>query len=341
MQKWTVEQDIRATNIMKGISIIAVVCLHVFTSIPNMYTNLPVRSLVIGVDQLLRFCVPLFVVISGYGLASRYMRDLPVVQYFRKRVLRLIPLYLVWSGIFLFLFSDWQHTPISSLVRTILLGKADYHLYFVPMIIQLYVLFPLLRFLMNKGQKGTLFLTLFLQLGMYLFLTYASGHLIDYSSLIDQNHYAICLNWIFYFGFGMWIAYREGSRVKNQKSKESNVWVYSILALVGIWLAYTTAAQDILHGVDPLIALRFTRFSVIVYTIGFTGLLFLLRKYFLAIPRFVQTALAWCGNESYLIYLSHTVVLRIVFAIVVGVAFFSLLPISILYSIAVWISTYL
>jgi surface polysaccharide O-acyltransferase-like enzyme len=71
-----------------------------------------------------------------------------------QRWLKLLPLYLLWSAIHLIsftLYPEWRIMPEYSLTATAVGGLADYQLYFVPLILQLYLVFPWLIKLTKKG----------------------------------------------------------------------------------------------------------------------------------------------------------------------------------------------
>ena len=61
--------EMAATNQLKGLAILAVVVLHILSNIPGKYITTPqILPWVLAIDQIARFCVPIFVAISGYGL---------------------------------------------------------------------------------------------------------------------------------------------------------------------------------------------------------------------------------------------------------------------------------
>src|SRR5258707_920866 len=95
-------QDVAAVNLLKGLAIIAVIVLHVLSSVPHVFAGAMTSFSVIVTDQFLRFCVPLFIGLSGYALASRYGSKIDLPTFFKRRVLRILPQYILWSLIFIF-----------------------------------------------------------------------------------------------------------------------------------------------------------------------------------------------------------------------------------------------
>jgi probable poly-beta-1,6-N-acetyl-D-glucosamine export protein len=307
-------RDIRSTTILKGIAICGVLYLHIISSIPNLYQHLALWTIIS--DQIARFCVPLFVALSGYVLAVKY-RDLENLwTFFVRRVTKLFPSYLLWSAIFIIatlIYSNLDDAQrVMPLWRKIFLGKSDYHLYFVPMIVQLYMLFPFLQWMMKRKATVTLFFLMLVQVGAFLLLTpLILGKYISTESIVDQNHYGISLFWIFYFGLGMWIADMQHAK----KSIKRFVPLFVLLLVGGLSLTVTDAISGVHTGSNTITALRFTRFPLALYATGLIGVVMNYRLVFLAFPGFIVGLLEWMGEYSYLIYLSHTLLLRVLFSL--------------------------
>lgn len=331
--------DINATSMLKGIAILGVVTLHIFTSTPGFFTGRTTPLGPIAFDQLLRFCVPLFIALSGYALARRYKKGFSLITYFRRRIMTIVPLYLLWSLLFIYIFPRlypaWASAPGIPLLDILLLGKADYHLYFVPLIVQLYIFFPFLIQWMRRRPIATLFGMGLIQVGAFLLLSrWSLGNLVDAQFIWDQSHYGISFFWIFYFGLGMWIAETQGQR------KWRRSWVvYLSLLIVGIIASILGAKSSIQGGLDTILALRFTRFPVALYASGVIGLTLHFREPILRQAASLRHVLVRLGENSYLIYLSHTIVLRMLFSYLEHTqSLISLIPALLIYLVAVAVS---
>lgn len=296
-------------DVIKAVAIIAVVLVHT-TSLSYSYfprNGIGWSSLLV-IDQLTRFCVPVFVALSGYGLGIKNMdigRDYR--QFFRRRVVKLLPWYLFWSGIIYFyirLGDEWNHVEHFPLWKIIFMGKADYHLYFVPMIVSLYLIFPILAFLIKKfGWRIILFLGL-LQ-GLLFFLTSLEAEKIIKLGFSwgDQQQYLFFGSWIFYFALGIYLNFLPGVM-----SKRNNL--IKLVAVVSLTLGLAFILVDTFRlvgeGADIIAATRFTRIPVLVFATGFILSSLVWRKFWLGFPRIF----IWIGERSFIIYLSHTLVLR-------------------------------
>lgn len=96
-------------------------------------------------DAIFRFGVPIFVMISGaLFLAPDY--ELDVKRLYKHNILRMIVVYVVWSCIYGLADSlsfGLQLADIKAIMREMLSGR--YHLWFLPMIVGIYVLLPVLK----------------------------------------------------------------------------------------------------------------------------------------------------------------------------------------------------
>lgn len=93
-------------------------------------------------DSLARSAVPLFVMLSGAFMLQKKEIDLKTL--WQKKILKLVVFYVFWSVVFYFFNAKVNNLPITipGFIEGVLSGPA--HLWFIPMIIGLYVLSPLL-----------------------------------------------------------------------------------------------------------------------------------------------------------------------------------------------------
>ena len=199
-----------------------------------------------------------------------------------------------------------------SLLLKVGLGRADYHLYYVPMIIQLYLLFPILYVLVKRYPISMLITTATVQLGLYSFYSMVfAGQLHPPFRLTDQREYVTSFSWIFYFVLGMFLALRL-------EKKKTPLWQLTALLAFGVGLVWSTmTGQRALPGTDTIQILRFTRYPVFLYA---TGAIVLSLS---SIPHFKNAlwkGIQFLGKHSYLIYLSHPLILRVLAGAYLGTA---------------------
>ncbi len=309
------ENDVARVNLLKGLAITAVIIIHIFSSIPgHIYTAPGIGARYIFFDQVLRFSVPLFIALSGYALTKRYGQKIEISKFYTRRILRIVPLYLLWSiGLWL-LFNyvpEWFSTiETIPFWKVVLLGRGDYHLYFVPVIFQLYLLFPFVLKLLPRFGRTTLFVALVIQAFSLIFFKFLDQHTITNILSTDQEQYSLFTSWIFYFVLGMSLSTVQWGAQTAMKVRTVTwlVWGLSLAQLIA------QAQINVSTGVDPLDALKFTRLVMISYATSSCMLAVLVPWETFGLPKFLTYLLHKIGKHSFLLYLSHTLVLRLFFA---------------------------
>lgn len=139
-------------DFLRLISILAVVMIHTTTrSIEASANNLASFPLTFIFNQLSRFAVPLFFLISGFVLELNYHHYPNYFVYLKKRLSRILIPYLFWSAIYYY-FIYTHHSD--NFFKSLFYGSASYQLYFIPTLIIFYLIFPILhriyKYLANK-----------------------------------------------------------------------------------------------------------------------------------------------------------------------------------------------
>ena len=306
---------LRDSHILKGLAILGVVLVHLLAQYPSniFYGARNDRLFIVILDQLSRFSVPLFIAISGYGFAMKY-HDSTVIfgKFLLSRIQKLIPLYIFWSAVFwivLPLVPAWN-TPDGGptpYLHQLVFGYADYQMYFVPLIFQLYVLFPIIWKSFRKHPALWLALGMSTQVIAYSWFTHnIQAAPKDWQLFSSSMQYLIWVSWVGYFFLGMWLA--NPDHIRKLRKLPTAVW--GVLAVILAGISIYSSLVAIHQGTDPLMALRFTRWSVLAYasiTIVL-GILFF-TKY--QLPALISSILNTIGKHSYLIFLSHTLAIRI------------------------------
>lgn len=132
------ENRIVYLDLLRLIATFAVVLLHVscggflsFTGDTNYYVSLVY-------DGLTRWCVPVFVMISG-ALFLRPEKTVTLKGLYGKSIGRLVICYVLWSLIYYLLFSFDGNFSMRFLLHP------HFHLWFLRMLVFVYVLVPILR----------------------------------------------------------------------------------------------------------------------------------------------------------------------------------------------------
>lgn len=132
-------------------AILGVIGVHVSTN----YTKIVPESLDasgklltflnVFIEVLMRYGVPLFLFISGYVLTQKYSGRFPVGIFYRKRALRLLGPYLIFSIFYVIIYGLLEGWPAPGrLLFVILTASTTIHLWFFRLIVELYLLYPFL-----------------------------------------------------------------------------------------------------------------------------------------------------------------------------------------------------
>lgn len=291
------QENLPGIDIFRAVAIVAVIIIHVA---PVRLDN---NSLFIG--QIGRFCVPLFVALSGFGLARKYLeKPFDLSDFIKRRIWRLLPQYIFWSLVIYAAVNTLFHNDIGmysrqSLADLLIFGKADYHLYFVPMIVILYALFPLLLFIARRWPTGLLLMTLLGQSWWYLLIV------ANPRGWTDQVQYRFPGTWIFYFVLGMYLAMKK-------LPDRAGFWL-AVAAGAGLVIMEHNTFEILAAGVNPLIATEFTNFPIMFYATSVIFLAVYISTKFSFPQNILVNGLVQMGKISYIVYLSHTLVLRFLY----------------------------
>lgn len=161
-------------------AILAVILIHSTTKTLS-FENFQLEKLAFPLllNQLSRFAVPLFFLISGFVLELNYKTNLSYINFFKRRTKRVIVPYLFWSVFYFTIIGgqNFQSLFSQQFFDSLLLGKASYQLYFIPTLIIFYLAFPFIHKLMPIVKKRKVFILLaliqiFLMISDYYFKSY-------------------------------------------------------------------------------------------------------------------------------------------------------------------------
>lgn len=281
------------------------------------------------VDSFLHFAVPLFIVVSGLVLARKYWTGTTMAFFYRKRLLFTLPQYILFSAIFIIYSSltiDITLDPIT-IGKSLLFGTAWYHLYFILVIVQLYLLYPLIIRLFDGMEKRgrvklLLISTLILQIGFILVFIQASVNWqlinVNLASYIITNMF---VGYMFYFILGVYIG-RNFEKVRDIIKKSNIFFIILLFIITGIvaTVSYSIRYFNMPQEVPIIISTILWNSAIPILTLSAFILLFSVSsKYALnttRIRRFIDTM----GTFSFGIYLVHPIFIDI-FTIVVRDAF--------------------
>ncbi|MDD1427881.1 acyltransferase [Dolichospermum sp. ST_sed9] len=320
-QNTTYDPNIRPyqfLDVVRGLAIIWICWYHIDQLMS------PVRS---NIAKLGYSGVSVFIILSGFGLtfsmlkndilSSSYnnklltnWKNFPWKKFFLKRFFRIYPLYILAHIIFLilgFIMGKYEDMPLNIGLLLSITGLRvffkDYFWYgpdafwYVGLIIQLYILFPFLFFLIKRiGNVHFLILS----------VVFCSISRIVTISL--PEHYTLMLglspNRLAEFSLGMAIAYSTLMNKNMQLNSLKNKYIYSVIfsgTLIIIFLNFQTNLLLREIFIDPIIGV------VALYILTLISLLIMKIK-------IVSIYFVFMGNISYSFYLLHSPPIRPAFA---------------------------
>ncbi len=141
-------------DICRGIAILAVLFIHVSGHfLPVLH---PAKShtppgwawYALAVPNLdAQWAVPCFLMLSAFANSLSLTRTPDVSRYARRRLQTAVLPYVLWSGVYIainFALGTLHSLSVSHVVKLLLTGTAEFHLYFFVLVIEMYVLLPLL-----------------------------------------------------------------------------------------------------------------------------------------------------------------------------------------------------
>ncbi|QFP76259.1 acyltransferase [Deinococcus sp. AJ005] len=166
-----------AIDLFRGLTILEVVAHHTSGlalryAVPDTLSFLLLQL----INRTLHFAVPAFVFLSAVVLTRSLLKNFRPGRYFFRRVTRGAWPYLLWSGLYIAWYVWTGQRPASTLTDPdkwlfyLQYGKASYHLYFLLVALEVYLVIPLLLPLARRRPPIVLALLIgaALQLGVYV-----------------------------------------------------------------------------------------------------------------------------------------------------------------------------
>jgi len=203
-------------DILRALAAIAVVLIHVTAgplstlarTTPSFWWN----SLI---NQASRFSIGAFVLITGAALYYTYgdRARFSVADFYRRRLRGVVVPYVFWSAFYILMEAyrahAWSGLP-GRYAGSLLRGDAYYHLYFMVLIFQFYLAFPLVRTAVRSRYLGWLVAAvvvaeLYLTAGAFYGSGYAHIHWL--AGLLHRSDRLLPW-WMGYFALGALLAWR-------------------------------------------------------------------------------------------------------------------------------------
>ncbi|WP_051217618.1 acyltransferase [Paenibacillus assamensis] len=318
------KEHIEEIHYIRAFAFLAVVLQH---SIGH-YIFVPEAHLADGVAftfllLVTKFAVPMFIFITGLVLFYNYDGRLNYWTFMKKRFSDIIVPYLFWSFVYLLIQNHMDVlSAINRFGEVFLTGKASYHLWYVIMIIQLYITFPISRFIIMQAKRWVrtplaVYITFsVLAIAYILLMTYpihitaARWNIPLITPILTKYADRNALNFFYYFALGA----LAGLTITSWRAWISRYagWIYSLFILTSTIMAYRTISSfEIVPALkteySQLLLLRPVTALFLVSSV-FATYLFCMRISSVANSR-TRRVVTFVSHYSYGAYLVHAFVL--------------------------------
>jgi membrane-bound acyltransferase YfiQ involved in biofilm formation len=258
-----------------------------------------------AIEQLIAFAIPTFLVVSGFFMAFAAKRQATVSwRTVKIRVWYLFIPYLLWSAvIFLLEVLQGDSGDLGQYLRRLLTGSVTDGYYYVPMIIQMFFLSPLLVRLARWNWRlllvGTAALLIFVQILLYLNDT---GTAVPQPLLFWTQSWLFPGN-LFWFALGVVVGFNLHP-CKTWLNQHRRLWLVTAVILFPLCLIEWEIVQR-LSG-QPFLPTRLTLLDSIYAAV----FIFALLAFENANPPRAQQ-ISDLGPKSYGVYLTNTLALEV------------------------------
>lgn len=293
-------ERIDETTIMRGISCLAVIMVHITANPVSMLNAGSTSSILFTLlNRGSKFTTPTFLFLSGLTLFYSYEeRDFSYGKFLEKRFQATLIPYFIWSMVYFayFYFKGIYILAPKFIAENLLLAKTSYHLYFVLTITQFYILFGVFLYVYRRYNSHLILSsTLIMNL---LFLKYGAP------SMVYADRFF--MNYIFFFSLGCYIA-KNLSKVKAFIRKYRYVMVGGYIGMV-LYDSYLFYQYYILQqSVNVfMVSVSWLVFSTVsIFALMYVGSVTLNKDGKL------QNVLKTISKSSYYVYLMHPLFLNI------------------------------
>jgi len=286
-------------DILRGIAILAVVAIHVSYYFYNINPINTLAHINIIIYVFSQFAVPLFIFISGYVLSNKYYDTFSLKHFYAARARSILPSYIIFS-IFYTSYPAFYHHKIpttSEIIHNIFSGESVYTFWFFILIMQLYILYPIIikiykLFEDYDKSKQLLLFTLLAQIAYIIIATLQGIH----------SEWSLFISYVFYFLLGIYA------------DKNTNAFPYTkyafISSIIITFFIYRTWVEGIVkYGTAESIPAPYFLISNAMQPLLYSTIIISLYN---CVRYSESLTLKALGNYSFGIYLIHIFFMNII-----------------------------
>lgn len=250
------EPKFKEITLMNSILCLCVVMIHL--------TSAPLESLTVGtfwhsaifvINKILCFSVPAFIFLSGLKLYNKYSNaKIELKRFYLGRFKKIVIPYIICVLIYFRFFYLKSWVSLDELPQFIFFGTLAAHFYYIIIAVQLYLIFPILKKLVNKNTKLILIVSL---------ISTVCCHEVFAFNYIDR----FFATYIFYFVLGMIFAkYRIWEKV--DKFRILCVAGVIIVGPIHFYLVYLSSTTDFIYRIAESLNILYVTLAIFsIYSI--------------------------------------------------------------------------
>lgn len=307
-------------DLIRATTFSLVIFVHCLTQTTDEFTSLPVNT---G-SMLLHFTRNTFFALTGFVLMYQNFdkRDFSTLSFWRRRIKLVIFPYILWSLIYWVVQDMWANgrldqvpTSLDEFGKLLMWGLSGFQMYFLFVMLQVYLLFPLVLWLVRatRNHHGWLLATsLLVQVGITVAITYWTP-----PSALDPywwHHYATFVPYQFFILYGA-VAAVHRKQISTWLVGRGG-WLFAALLVsagiaLGTYLYGVIYAGKPVHDNDSAFYPTLIPFLIVAMTCLYAVAERWATKWRDFTPRFAR-AVSFASNRSFGVFLCHVLVLYII-----------------------------
>ena len=293
-------------DVLRALAIVAVVFLHNSDDAVEHYGKISSADWLSAslYNGLTRFCVPMFIVISG-SLLLNPAKETNIRELFTKRLPKLVIPLVAWSIIYVIFQNYTKHIfstySLPMLLKAFYQGPLIFHFWFLYLMIGIYLLSPIINLFIKSATEA--------QVLYFLVLWFVTNCVFGVIQIAFETPVGLELffftGYVGYFVLGYYLRQFDFTKKALHLLYAMGIAAF-IISVAGIILMYNNHFG---HAGD-LVEDDFT--PEIPFAVAGLFLFFKNRK-FRDQPRWWKTVITEVSSESYGIYIVHVLIMRVFF----------------------------
>lgn len=276
---------------MRVIACFAVIIVHITATGVTGYIHGSFPHIVmLLINRSFKFTTPIFIFLSGVTSFYSYRKkEFKYFPFIIKRLEKVLIAYFIWCIIYYetYIRLGYFMRDINFFIENVKLGTMSYHLYFVIIIVQMYIVGPIFYKLLKNSDKKILILI------VAAIITVLSAEYIRF-----ENSDRLFLKYMFFYMLGIYVTLEYDKYI---------LWIEKNKVYISVGFVIISAIYTLVSFYDlKIITYIWFIFSIFaVFFIYYVGLI--MKRSLSKIYSFIKLF----GQSSYYIYLMHPLVLTL------------------------------